>query len=104
MPVHDPGDDLCGGLVCVPAVEVLGGQRLRGHWVSIGSRTGESGVSWDVRRAAGGAGVRPSRVTASAADVGGVGGPVPGGDLLPLDTGQDDLPPLLYIMSIIGSC
>jgi hypothetical protein len=33
--------------------------------------------------------VRPSRVTASAADVGGVGGPVPGGDLLPLDRGLD---------------
>ncbi len=34
---------LCGGLVGVPAVEVLGGQRLRGHWVSIGSWIEESG-------------------------------------------------------------
>ena len=25
VPVHDLGDGLCGGLVCVPAVEVLGG-------------------------------------------------------------------------------
>jgi hypothetical protein len=43
VPVHDLGDDLCGGLVCVPAVEVLGGQRLRGHWASIGSWIEESG-------------------------------------------------------------
>jgi hypothetical protein len=43
VPVHDLGDDLCGGLVGVPAVEVLGGQRLRGHWVSIGSWIEESG-------------------------------------------------------------
>jgi hypothetical protein len=33
--------------------------------------------------------VGPSCVPASAADVGGVGGPVPGGDLLPLDRGLD---------------
>ena len=43
VPVHDPGDDLRGGLVRVPAVEVLGGQQLRGHRVSIGSWIEESG-------------------------------------------------------------